>query len=108
MNLDANPSIEELRELVRQCDDFAGHHVLWVKKSGEVTISCIPANQTQAGFEEDHPDMQLRLETFLAGNEYVGSEAADDWEWISELFESLRKEWHKAKGKTDVAYLDTF
>lgn len=108
MNLDANPSIEELRELLRQCDDSAGHHVLWVKKSGEVTISCIPTNQTPVGFEEDHPDMQLRVETFLAGNEYVGPEAADDWDWVSELFENLRKEWQKAKGKAEVAYLDTF
>jgi hypothetical protein len=108
MNLDANPSIEELRELVKRCDDSAGHHVLWVKKSGEVIISCIPKNQTPDEIQEDHPDMQLRMETFLAGNEYVGPEAADDCDWISELFESLRKEWQKAKGKAEVAYLGTF
>jgi hypothetical protein len=108
MNLDRNPTIEQLRELVRQCDDSAGHHVLWVKKTGDVEISRIPGDQTPVGFEKAHPEMQLRLETFQAGNEYVGPEAASDDDWISELFESLRKEWQKAKGKPGVAYIDKF
>ena len=52
--------------------------------------------------------MQMRYETFLAGNEYVGPEAAADDEWIRELFESLLKEWPKAKGRSEVAHLDPF
>jgi hypothetical protein len=108
MNLNANPTIEQLRELVRQCDDAGGHHVLWVRKTGEVVISRIPDDQPLGEFEQAHPDMQLRFETFLAGNEYVGSDAAADDEWISELFERLREAWHEAKGKPDVAYADRF
>jgi len=99
MNMNANPSIAQLRELVRQCDDVAGHHVLWVKKSGEVEISRIPRDQAPAAFEGTHPDMQLRFVTFQAGNEYVGPDAASDDDWISELFENLANEWEKAKGK---------
>jgi hypothetical protein len=108
MNLDTNPTVEELRELVRQCDDSTGHHVLWVKKSGDVEITCIPTEQTPHGFEDDHPEMQVCFEPFLAGNEYVGPDAADDDEWISELFESLKSQWHQAKGKPDVSYADSF
>jgi hypothetical protein len=52
--------------------------------------------------------MQLRCETFLAGNEYVGPDAAEDDEWIFTLFESLRKEWSQAKGKPAVAYIPQF
>jgi hypothetical protein len=105
MNLDTNPTVEQLGELVRRCDDSSGHHVLWVKKTGDVEISRIPESETPAEFQQAHPDMQLRLETFQAGNEYVGPEAADDEEWISELFERLRKEWRQAKGKTGVAHV---
>ena len=38
----------------------------------------------------------MRFETFLAGNEYVGPEAADDSEWISELFDRLVTEWRRS------------
>jgi hypothetical protein len=105
MNLDTNPTAEQLRELVRQCDDSAGHHVLWVRKTGDVELSLIPESETPAESRQAHPDMQLRLETFQAGNEYVGPEAADDEEWIAELFERLRNEWRQAKEKTGVAHM---
>src|SRR5947209_4594208 len=78
MNLNSNPTTGQLRELLRLCDDSAGHHVLWVKKTGDVELSRIPQDQTPVSFEEAHPDMQVRFETFLAGNEYVGPEGADD------------------------------
>ena len=106
MNLNSNPTIEQLRELIRRCDDSAGHHVLWVKKSGDLELTKIPEDQTPVGFEKAHPDMQIRFETFQAGNEYVGPEAADDDEWIAELFDSLIEKWHQAKGKSEVVYGD--
>ena len=108
MNLNNNPTIEQLRELIRQCDDSAGHHVLWVKKSGEVELSSIPQDRMPIEFQEAHPDTQIRFETFLAGNEYVGPEAAEDEEWISELFGRLVKEWSNVKGNPDMAYIGNF
>jgi hypothetical protein len=108
MNLNNNPTIDQLRQLIRRCDDAAGHHVLWVKKGGEVELSRIPADQTPDGFDDAHPDMQMRVETFLAGNEYVGPEAADDPEWVAELFERLVREWPAAKGRREVAYIGEF
>jgi len=108
MNLNRNPMIEELRELIRNCDDSSGHHVLWVKQDGEVELSKIPANQTPNGFEKAPPDLKVRFETFQAGNEYVGPDAAADDEWVSELFESLGKNWQQAKGKSEVVCADSF
>jgi hypothetical protein len=108
MNLNSNPTVEQLRELIRRCNDSAGHHVLWVKKSGEVELSSVPQDQTPIEFQEAHPNIQIRFETFLAGNEYVGPEAAEDEEWVSELFDRLVKEWSKAKGKPDVTYIGNF
>ena len=108
MNLNGNPTIEQLRELIRHCDESTGHHVLWVKKTGEVQVSSIAEELTPIEFQQAHPDMQIRFESFLAGNEYVGPEAADDDDWIAELFDRLANEWSKAKGKADIAYVGNF
>jgi hypothetical protein len=106
MNVNTNPTPEQLRDLIRECDDSAGNHVLWVKKTGEVKLSAVPVNQTPDGFERDHPDMQIRFETFLAGNEYVGPDAARDDEWIAELLDRLLQEWSRAKGRPEVLAVD--
>jgi hypothetical protein len=108
VNLNHHPTKEQLRELIKQCDDSAGHHILWVKKSGEVQLASVPKDRAPVGFEQAHPEMQLRCETFLAGNEYVGPEAAADDEWVSELFDSLSREWAKVKGRSEIAYIDAF
>ena len=52
--------------------------------------------------------MQIRFETFQAGNEYVGPETADDAEWISELFGSLNEKWQETQGKSEMAYVGAF
>lgn len=108
MNLDNNPTIEELRELIKRCDDQAGHHVLWVTKNGDVHVSRFPKDKPPIGFEEAEPEMQLRYETFEAGNEYVGPEAAEDESWLKELFDALVNEWPNAKGKPTVEFVDQF
>ena len=43
-----------------------------------------------------------------ARNEYVGPEAADDDEWVSELFNSLVTRWLQVKGKSEVDYFQSF
>lgn len=108
MNLNQHPTIEELRELIRACDDLAGHHVLWVAKNGDVHVSRVPKDKRPVGFEETHPDMQLRCETFEAGNEYVGPDAAQDGDWIAQLFDTLTREWPRAKSKPEVEYIGQF
>jgi hypothetical protein len=108
MNLENNPTVEQLRDLLRECDDRAGHHVLWVAKNGDVHVSRVPKDKTVIGFQEDKPEMQLRYETFEAGNEYVGPDAAEDEGWVNELFEALVKDWPKAKGKPAVEHVDQF
>jgi hypothetical protein len=108
MNLNNNPTPEQLRTLIRQGDDSAGHHVLWVKRTGEVELSRLPKDGSPVAFEKEHPDMQLRSEAFLAGNEYVGPDAADDDQWVHDLFDNLLKQWPQAKGKPEVAHIERF
>jgi hypothetical protein len=102
MNLEADPKEDQLRDLLARYDDTAGHHLLWVKRTGEVEITLLPHGQPVPSFEKAHPEMQMRWEPFLAGNEYVGPEAAADAEWVTDLFDRLQQEWRQAKGKPGV------
>ena len=84
-------------ELIRARNDRASHHVLWVANDGEVHVSPVPKDTTPLGFQQSHPEMKLRLGTFEAGNGYVGAEAAEDRDWINQLFDAVAREWSKAK-----------
>jgi hypothetical protein len=105
MNLNHNPTEQQLRDLLARYDDRAASHVLWVTKTGEVQITQLPPGRSLAELQQEHPEMQLRHETFLAGNEYVGPEAAADAEWVSELFGNLVEGWRKARGQPEVTCL---
>ncbi len=105
MNLDRNPSKEQLQALLAHCDDTAGHHVLWVANNGDVAITTLPRNWPPVEWQASPADVRLRYETFLAGNGYVGPEAAKDSEWVSELLDRLTTEWHKVKGMSALELL---
>src|SRR5438128_1851944 len=103
MNLDTNPTIDQLRELVSKCDDASAHHSLWVKPDGEVQLSPLkPADLAPDRFPQVYPNAQLQFETFLAGKGLVGPTAAENDDWISMLFGSLMNHWQTAKGKPSV------
>ncbi len=104
MNLDMNPTTEQLRELLAACNDRAGNHLLWVKKTGEVEITRLPRKEDPANFESAHPEMQVRYALFLVAHEYVGEDAAKDDDWVQELFGALMRDWQAAKGKSEVAF----
>ena len=108
MNMEKSPTIDELRGLIRACNDTADHHILWVAKNGDVRVSTVPKELTPAGVPQPASEMQLRYETFEAGNEYVGPDASGDDGWMTQLFESMVKEWPKAKVKPAVRSIDQF
>lgn len=106
MNLDRNPTADELRTLLSTCDDRSGHHALWVAGDGEVHITRLPRKWPPPNPEETHPEMKLRVETFEIGNGYVGPEAAQDDGWVRELFRALTDCWPTTKVKAGVGYVD--
>jgi hypothetical protein len=108
MNLNQNPSRHELRELLTRYDDTTGNHVLWVRKTGDVELSRIARGESILTFEQNHPEMQMRCVPFQAGNEYVGPDAAQDEEWVSELLDTLLREWRSAKGQARVTQIPQF
>ncbi|MEN4168721.1 hypothetical protein [Serratia marcescens] len=98
MNLNNNPTANELSELIAACDDNAGHHVLWVSKSGDVAITLLE-NNGPIVFEQNTPSMAMRYETFQQGNDYVGIEASQAQDHVSRLLKDLVDEWSKYSGQ---------
>jgi hypothetical protein len=105
MNLNNQPNIDQFRDLLRQHDDHAGHHVLWVRRDGEVLLTCLPKEKPSRVPTYEHPDMQLRYDTFPIGYDYVGPEAAADTWWTSELFRNLLQQWTRARGTSGLLHI---
>jgi hypothetical protein len=102
MNLNNNPTKQQLRDLTARMDDRAGSHVIWVTKQGEVVVTCVPFGSSLDEFVQAHPEMQMYYETFEVGMGYMGEEAAADDEWIDELFDNLLTEWAKARAQPEA------
>jgi hypothetical protein len=105
MNMNNNPTVDQLRALFALADDEAGHHCLWIDIAGGVHIDVIPEHLTPNGFEDSQPLMAVRFETFGHGNGYVGPDAAGDEKFISDTLNDLARVWpHRQAGR--VIYSD--
>ena len=105
MNLNQNPTKEELKKLISSQDDDADHHMLWVSIDGDVFLDPVPIDLTSPRYAELlGTKMKFRLETLIAGNGYTGPDAAEDERWINRLYTALINNWRlRAQG-----YIDTF
>src|SRR5258708_38524783 len=100
MNMEQNPTLEQLKELLRSGDDHAGSHILWVRRGGAVILTCLRGKKAVSNFVANLPaDMQMRYETFPAGYEYVGEDTFGRDEWLPVLFGSMVREWEATKGE---------
>ena len=94
MNMNQNPTVDQLRALVAACRGADAHHVMWIESNGEVHIDPVPDDLTPVGFEHAKGSaMKYRYETFVAGNGYVGAQAAADAVHMKELFDDLNAAW---------------
>lgn len=106
MNLDNNPTKEQLAELLRPWDDRAAHHVLWVDRGGEVHVTKVAKSWP---VPEPGPDVLnralVRFETFEAGNGYVGPDAVADDEWLTDALDWLHHNWAAAKAASNPVFI---
>ncbi|MGY1458612.1 hypothetical protein ACW5F0_08200 [Luteimonas sp. A534] len=66
------------------------HWQLRVTKDGIAYLSPVVGGN-------DISDLAFRLETWCAGNNYVGFQAAHDAHWVEQVFKDLSENWPKAK-----------
>lgn len=109
MNLNQNPTKEQLKSLFSSCDDTIGHHVLWVARNGDVALNPHPSDLISVGtFDHANPDILLRYETFRQGTGYVGQQAAENEKFIERMFKSLQREWPTVTDRSPQRYVDLF
>lgn len=77
---------QAVRDLIASVTD-EDHVQLRVSKTGKAFIST-----TSVG-ADNIDDLSFRLETWVAEGGWVGPEAAQDDEWVTRIFEVLRKNW---------------
>lgn len=94
MNLNDNPSMNQLKNILASCDDQAGKHFVWVSHEGNVSIDLIPHDISFGEYLETiNNHLQFRFPCYIQGNGYVGVDAANTNIWVSTLFNDLLHHW---------------
>ena len=108
MNLNNQPTIDELAQLFAACKDKHESHILWVSECGEVRIDGLAPEIGEDEFEKRTPNMRARLKTYRRGKGYVGKKAAADKDFIGRVYQTLQQEWPALRSKPEVAYIDRY
>lgn len=91
-------TIEDFTQLIADGDD-RHHNQIRVSKSGKVYLS-----QDIVGAEKLE-GVAFRLESFDAGNDYVGKDASEDKEYVLDMYQAIKENW---KAGCPMTYLDTW
>ncbi|MBA1200219.1 hypothetical protein G7009_00160 [Pseudomonas capeferrum] len=93
MNLNDQPTIDQLAQLFATRKDSLDDHLLWVNHSGQVRLDRVPPHITEAEFEEHMPSMRARFKVYRRGQGYVGKKAAADTEFVGRVLQTLQQQW---------------
>ncbi len=85
LNVPGALSLQSVSALLASAADDR-HHQLRVTTSGKAYLSTVAGN-----LELD--DLAFRLETWLAGNGYVGPQASQDAGWVQRIHDCLKANW---------------
>jgi hypothetical protein len=94
MNLNSNPTTQQLAALFAACTDEV-NHTLWVNEDGDVHITPWPDGMTPTDFESSLSGLRFRYEAFRAGNGYVGAAAAADEKHVAEYLAYIVRDWRE-------------
>lgn len=83
------PTLSQLQDLFRRADDDADHHRLWVDVQGCVHLD--PAGDVD--IDEMMVSLQIFYGTFSRGGRHVGPLAADDFAYMTDIFDKLLGAW---------------
>ena len=108
MNLNNQPTIDELAEMFAAQKDKLDDHILWVGKSGEVKIDCLAPHTEEAEFDRNHRELAARLKMYRRGQGYVGKKAAADRNFIEQVFDTLNNAWESFKDSSQVKVIDRY
>ena len=108
MNLNNQPTIEELARMFAAQKDSHDSHILWISKSGQVHIDCLSPHAHEEEFDKNNQDLLARLKMYRRGQGYVGKKAAADRDFIGRVLDTLKNEWQSLQNKSEVRVIDRF
>ncbi|AGE25331.1 hypothetical protein [Pseudomonas poae] len=108
MNLNNQPTIDELAEMFAAQKDTLDDHILWVEKSGEVKIDRLAPHSEEAEFDRNHRELAARLKMYRRGQGYVGKKAAADRNFIEQVFDTINNAWRSFKDSSQVKVIDRY
>ncbi len=106
MNLNEQPTIQELAKLFAARKDTLDSHILWICEAGEVHIDSLSPCTTEDEFEQRKPGMRARLKMYRRGQGYVGKKAAADTQFVGRVLETLQQEWPALREGQGVRVID--
>ncbi|AXO88109.1 hypothetical protein DZC75_08915 [Pseudomonas parafulva] len=107
MNLNNNPTIDQLARLFAARKDSHDDHLLWVSQTGEVRLDRLPANTVEAESDRHMPEsMCARFKVYRRGQGYVGKKAAADTGFVERVLMTLQQQWPAAREQQAVKVID--
>jgi hypothetical protein len=106
MNLNKQPTIDELSQLFAARKDSLDNHILWVCQEGEVYIDPLASGVPEEEFINNHPNMRTRLLMYRRGHGWVGKKAAADKKFMSDVLQTLHDAWHTAERQAEVRVVE--
>lgn len=97
MNLNNQPTVAELAQLIAQQRDTIDCHILWVCEEGDVHIDRLADHPGESEFEQTKPNMRARLKMYRRGQGYLGKKAAADTEYVGRVLQTLEGVWGEVK-----------
>lgn len=97
MNLNKQPTIDELSELFAARKDSLDNHILWVCEEGEVRIDPLASGVPEEAFVASHPNLRARLTMYRRGHGWVGKKAAADKQFMGDVLQKLRDTWRQTE-----------
>ena len=108
MNLNNQPTIDELAHLFAAQKDSQDSHILWISKSGQVHIDCLSTHADETEFDKNNQNLLARLKMYRRGQGYVGKKAAADKDFIGNVLQTLKQAWASMQNQNEVRVIDRF
>ncbi|HEY0286126.1 MAG TPA: hypothetical protein VGC62_03810 [Pseudomonas sp.] len=106
MNLNNQPTIDQLAQLFAARKDSLDSHILWVCEKGDVHMDRLGIFTAEQEFDQEHPHMRARLKMYRKGQGYVGKKAAADKDFLGRVLQTLSSEWGTAQREPGVRVID--
>lgn|GEM_PF-110503 len=108
LNLNDQPTIEQLAQLFAARKDSQDDHLLWLSHTGEVRLDRLQPNSHEAEFEAHLPSMRARFKVYRRGQGFVGRKAAADTQFVGRVLQTLQQEWPAARERDAVKVIESF